>query len=346
MTEYKPPLNDIRLVLNEISDISRLCDLPGYEHVDVETVDGVLEELGRFAAEVISPVNKIGDQEGCSVSDGVVTMPEEFGKAWDHFVDAGWGAISQDPDYGGGGFPLAVHTILTEMLATASRAWSMGPMLTAGAIDCLHTFSDEAQKEVFLPKLVTGEWSGTMNLTEPQAGSDVGALTTKAVPQEDGTYRIFGTKIFITFGEHELVENIIQLVLARTPDSPPGTKGISCFIVPKYLVEDDGSLGERNDYRCLSLEHKLGLHASPTCVISYGEAGDGAVGYLIGEEHQGMRYMFKMMNNARLGVGVEGLAVAERALQQASSFALDRRQGKAIGAEAGEQSLIIEHTDV
>ena len=219
-------------------------------------------------------------------------------------------------------------------------------MLTAGAIDCLHTFSDESQKEVFLPKLVAGEWSGTMNLTEPQAGSDVGALTTKAVPQDDGTYRIFGTKIFITFGEHELVENIIQLVLARTPDSPPGTKGISCFIVPKYLVQDDGSLGERNDYRCLSLEHKLGLHASPTCVISYGENGDGAVGYLIGEEHQGMRYMFKMMNNARLGVGVEGLAVAERALQQASSFALDRRQGKAMGAEAGEQSLIIEHPDV
>ena len=346
MTEYKPPLNDIRLVLNEISDISRLCDLPGFEHVDVETIDGVLEELGRFAAEVISPVNKIGDQEGCSVSDGVVTMPEEFGEAWDHFVDSGWGAISQDPDYGGGGFPLAIHTVLTELLATASRAWSMGPMLTAGAIDCLHTFSDESQKEVFLPKLVAGEWSGTMNLTEPQAGSDVGALTTKAVPQEDGTYRIFGTKIFITFGEHELVENIIQLVLARTPDSPPGTKGISCFIVPKYLVQDDGSLGERNDYRCLSLEHKLGLHASPTCVISYGENGDGAVGYLIGEEHQGMRYMFKMMNNARLGVGVEGLAVAERALQQASSFALDRRQGKAMGAEAGEQSLIIEHPDV
>ena len=346
MTEYKPPLNDIRLVLNEISDISRLCDLPGYEHVDVETIDGVLEELGRFAAEVVSPVNKIGDQEGCSVSDGVVTMPKEFGEAWDHFVDSGWGAISQDPDYGGGGFPLDIHTVLTELIATASRAWAMGPMLTAGAIDCLHTFSDESQKEVFLPKLVAGEWSGTMNLTEPQAGSDVGALTTKAVPQDDGTYRIFGTKIFITFGEHELVENIIQLVLARTPDSPPGTKGISCFIVPKYLVQDDGSLGERNDYRCLSLEHKLGLHASPTCVISYGENGDGAVGYLIGEEHQGMRYMFKMMNNARLGVGVEGLAVAERALQQASSFALDRRQGKAVGAEAGEQSLIIEHPDV
>jgi alkylation response protein AidB-like acyl-CoA dehydrogenase len=346
MTEYKPPLNDIRLVLSEISDISRLCDLPDYEHVDVETIDGVLEELGRFAAEVISPVNKIGDQKGCSVSDGVVTMPEEFGEAWDHFIESGWGAISQDPDYGGGGFPLAIHTVLTELLATASRAWSMGPMLTAGAIDCLHTFSDEVQKEIFLPKLVAGEWSGTMNLTEPQAGSDVGALTTKAVPQEDGTYRIFGTKIFITFGEHELVENIIQLVLARTPNSPPGTKGISCFIVPKYLVQDDGSLGDRNDYRCLSLEHKLGLHASPTCVISYGEAGDGAIGYLIGEEHQGMRYMFKMMNNARLGVGVEGLAVAERALQQASSFALERRQGKAIGAEAGEQSLIIEHPDV
>ncbi|MDG2427906.1 MAG: acyl-CoA dehydrogenase C-terminal domain-containing protein [Acidimicrobiales bacterium] len=346
MSDYRPPLEDIRLVLEEISDISAICGLPGYEHVDSETIDGVLDELARFVAEVVAPVNQVGDQEGCSVADGVVTTPEAFHTAWDKFVEAGWGAISQDPNYGGGGFPGVVQTVMTELLATASRAWSMGPMLTVGALDALHAFADEGQKEVYLPKMITAEWSGTMNLTEPQAGSDVGALTTRALPQDDGSYLIFGTKIFITFGEHELTENIIQLVLARTPESPPGTKGISLFIVPKYLVGDDGSLGARNDYRCLSLEHKLGLHASPTCVLSYGDSGDGAVGFLIGEEHQGMRYMFKMMNNARLGVGVEGLAVTERALQQAADYALERRQGRAIGAPAGEQSPIVEHADV
>ena len=217
-------------------------------------------------AEVVAPVNRIGDEEGCSVTDGVVTVPDAFGKAWDMYVESGWGAISQDPDYGGGGVPGTVQTVMTEMLATAARAWSMGPMLTVGALDALHTFADEGMKETYLPRMVTGEWSGTMNLTEPQAGSDVGALTTRAVPGDDGTYRIFGTKIFITFGEHELAENIIQLVLARTPDSPPGTRGISLFVVPKYLVGDDGSLGERNDYTCVSVAHKLDLHASQTSV--------------------------------------------------------------------------------
>ena len=346
MGDYRPPLDDIRLVLDEISDISAICDLPAFEHVDVETIDDVLDELGRFVAEVIAPVNRIGDEQGCSVADGVVTVPDEFGAAWEKFVESGWGAIGQDPDYGGGGFPGTVQTVVTELLATASRAWSMGPMLTVGAVEAIHAFADEGQKETFLPKMVTSEWSGTMNLTEPQAGSDVGALTTRAVPQDDGTFRIFGTKIFITFGEHELTENIIQLVLARTPGSPPGTKGISLFIVPKFLVADDGSLGERNDYRCVSVEHKLGLHASPTCVLSFGDAGDGAVGYLLGGEHQGMRCMFKMMNNARLGVGIEGLAVTERALQQASDYAAERRQGRAIGGPAGEQAAIIEHADV
>jgi len=346
MSDYRPPLDDIRLVLEEISDISAICDLPGYEHVDPETIDGVLDELGRFVAEVVAPVNRIGDEEGCTVTDGVVATPAAFGEAWDKFIEAGWGAVSQDPDYGGGGFPGAVQTVMTELLATASRAWSMGPMLTVGALDALHAFAGEDLKETYLPNMVAARWSGTMNLTEPQAGSDVGALTTRAVPQDDGSHRIFGTKIFITFGEHELTENIIQLVLARTPDSPPGTRGISLFVVPKYLVADDGSLGERNDYKCLSVEHKLGLHASPTCVLSFGDAGDGAVGFLVGEEHQGMRYMFKMMNNARLGVGVEGLAVTERALQQAADYAIERRQGRAIGAPAGEQSAIVDHADV
>jgi len=346
MSEYTPPLEDIRLVLHDVADLAGVCDLPGFEHVDPDTVDGVLDELGRFVAEVVAPVNRIGDTEGCSVADGVVTVPAEFHKAWEQFIAAGWGAISQDPDYGGGGFPGVVQTVMTELLATASRSWSMGPMLTIGALDALHTFADEGMKETYLPKMVAAEWSGTMNLTEPQAGSDVGALTTRAEPQDDGSYRIFGTKIFITFGEHELTENIIQLVLARTPDSPPGTKGISLFVVPKYLVGDDGSLGERNDYTCVSVEHKLGLHASPTCVLSYGESGDGAVGFIIGEEHQGMRYMFKMMNNARLGVGVEGLAVTERALQLAAGYAVERRQGRAIGGPAGEQAAIVDHADV
>ena len=346
MHDYRPPLGDIRLVLDEISDITAICDLPGFEHVDVETIHGVLDELGRFVAEVVAPVNRIGDEQGCSVTDGVVTVPDEFGVAWDKFVESGWSAISQDPDYGGGGFPGAIQTVATELLATASRAWSMGPMLTVGAVEAIRVFGDEGLKETFLPKMVTSEWSGTMNLTEPQAGSDVGALTTRAVPQDDGTYRIFGTKIFITFGEHELTENIIQLVLARTPDSPPGTRGISLFIIPKYLVADDGSLGERNDYRCVSVEHKLGLHASPTCVLAYGDAGDGAVGYLLGDEHQGMKCMFAMMNNARLGVGIEGLAVTERALQQASDYAMERHQGRAIGGPAGEQAAIIRHADV
>ena len=346
MTDFKPPLDDIRLVLAEIGDIGAVCDLPDFDHVDVDTIDGVFDELGRFVAEVIAPTNRIGDEQGCSVTDGVVTVPDEFHTAWDQYVTSGWGAISQDPEYGGGGFPGSIQTVLTELLAAANRAWSMGPMLTVGALDALHAFGDEGQRETYIPKMVTAEWSGTMNLTEPQAGSDVGALTTKAVLQDDGTYRIFGTKIFITFGEHELAENIIQMVLARTPDSPPGTRGISLFIVPKYLVADDGSPGERNDYTCVSVEHKLGLHASPTCVMSYGESGEGAVGYLVGEEHQGMRYMFKMMNNARLGVGVEGLAVTERALQLAADFALERRQGTAVGAQRGEQSAIVEHADV
>lgn len=346
MSDFKPPLDDIRLVLAEICEVDEICGFPDFDHVDAETIDGVLDELGRFVAEVIAPTNRVGDEQGCSVDDGVVTVPREFHAAWDRFVEAGWGAISQDPEYGGGGFPACVQTVLTELLATSNRAWSMGPMLTVGAAEAIHAFGDDNQKQTYLPRMITAEWSGTMNLTEPQAGSDVGALTTRAVPEGDGTFRIFGTKIFITFGEHELAGNIIQMVLARTPDSPPGTRGISLFIVPKYLVDDDGSIGERNDYTCVSLEHKLGLHASPTCVLSYGESGDGAVGYLIGEEHQGMRYMFKMMNNARLGVGVEGLAVTERALQQATAFAIERRQGTAVGAPRGEQSPIVEHPDV
>jgi alkylation response protein AidB-like acyl-CoA dehydrogenase len=234
---------------------------------------------------------------------------------------------------------------MQELMTTANMAFSMAPLLTQGGIDLLLHHADEGQKEIYLPKMITGQWSGTMNLTEPQAGSDVGAVRTKAVKADDDTYRITGTKIFITFGEHDMAENIIHLVLARTPDAPPGTKGISCFIVPKYLVNDDGSLGERNDVQCVSIEHKMGIKASPTCVMSYGDQG-GAIGYLIGEENQGMRYMFTMMNNARLSVGLEGLSIAERAYQDALAYAQERKQGRAIGAPAGESSAIIEHADV
>jgi alkylation response protein AidB-like acyl-CoA dehydrogenase len=235
---------------------------------------------------------------------------------------------------------------MQEMLTSANMSFSMCPLLNQGAVDMLLHHASEELRETYLPKMVTGEWTGTMNLTEPQAGSDVGALTTRATPQDDGTYRITGTKIFITFGEHDMSDNIIHLVLARTPTAPPGTKGISCFIVPKLLVGDDGTLGQRNDVTCVSVEHKMGIKASPTCVLSYGERGEGAIGHLIGEENAGMRYMFTMMNNARLSVGLQGLAVAERAFQMALGYAKERRQGRAPGAPAGEQSTIVEHPDV
>jgi alkylation response protein AidB-like acyl-CoA dehydrogenase len=274
-----------------------------------------------------------------------VRTPDGFKEAYARYVEAGWGGVPFPAEYDGGGFPWLVGMAMQELISTANMSFSMAPLLTQGAIDLLMHHGSEEQKEVYLKKMVTGEWTATMNLTEPQAGSDVGALRTKAVPQDDGTYRITGTKIFITFGEHDMTDNIVHLVLARTPDAPPGTKGISCFIVPKYLVNEDGSLGERNDAVCVSIEHKMGIKASPTCVMSYGENG-GAIGYLIGEENQGMRYMFTMMNNARLSVGLEGLSIAERAYQDALQYAQERRQGRAPGAPAGEQSLIIDLPDV
>ena len=347
MAEYTAPLGDIRFVLEHLVDLPSITALPPFEHVEPDGVLAVLEEYARFMEQEIAPLNRIGDVQGSVRNDdGSVTTPEGFAAAYQAYVDAGWGAVPFPPEYGGGGFPWLVGTALQEVLTSANLSFSMCPLLNQGAIDMLLHHASEEQREVYLPKMVTGEWSGTMNLTEPQAGSDVGALTTKAVRQDDGTYRITGTKIFITFGEHDMAENIIHLVLARTPDAPPGTKGISCFIVPKLLVGDDGTLGERNDVTCLSVEHKMGIKASPTCVLSYGERGDGAVGYLIGEENAGMRYMFTMMNNARLSVGLQGLALAERAYQMALDYAKERRQGRAPGAPAGVQSPIVEHPDV
>lgn len=347
MADYRPPLRDIAFVLNDIVDLPELCEIEEFSHTDPDTVLGLLEENGRWVAAAVAPLNRVGDQQGAvhDSATGSVRTPDGFIDAYRQYVDAGWGAVPFPAEHGGGGFPWLVGIALQELMTTANLSFSMAPLLTQGAIDLLLHHASEEQQEVYMRKMVTGEWTGTMNLTEPQAGSDVGAVKAKAEPQPDGSYRITGTKIFISFGEHDMADNIIHLVLARTPDAPPGTKGISCFVVPKFLVNDDGSLGDRNDVTCVGIEHKLGIKASPTCTLSFGDAG-GAVGYLIGEENQGMRYMFTMMNNARLSVGLHGLAIGERAWQDALQYAHERRQGRAPGAPAGEQSLIAGHPDV
>jgi 3-(methylthio)propanoyl-CoA dehydrogenase len=343
---YQPPLRDIEFVLDELCDLDHLASLEPFAHADPATVKAAIAEAGRFMAEVIAPTNRTGDEVGSVHNDdGSVTTPPGFAEAYQRYVESGWGGVSFDPELGGGGFPWLVTIVLQELLTSANMSFSMCPLLTQGAIDMLSHHGSAEQQQRYLPKMISGEWAGTMNLTEAEAGSDVGALRTRAEPAADGTWRIFGTKIFISFGEHDLAENIVHLVLARTPGAPPGTKGISCFIVPKLLVEDDGSLGARNDVTCVSIEHKMGIKASPTCVLSFGE-DDGAVGYLIGEENAGMSYMFTMMNNARLSVGVEGLAVAERAWQPTLAFAHERLQGRAVGAPRGTSSPIVEHPDV
>jgi 3-(methylsulfanyl)propanoyl-CoA dehydrogenase len=346
MADYVPPLRDIRFVLEQVVDLDGLSKLEAYGHADPDTVFGVIEESGRFMADVVGPINRVGDTAGLTLDgDGQVTTPPGFREAYRQYVEAGWGAVPFSPEFGGGGFPWLVTVVIQEMMTSASLAFSLCPLLTQGALEMLTQHGSPGQQATFLEKMVSGEWTGTMNLTEPQAGSDLGAVRAKAVPADDGTWRITGQKIFITFGEHDLAGNIIHLVLARVPGAPPGTKGISCFIVPKYLVNADGSLGARNDLRCVSIEHKLGIHASPTCVMSFGDAG-GAIGYLIGEANQGMRYMFTMMNTARLSVGIQGLSIAERAYQDALRYAQERRQGRAAGAPAGQPSPIVEHPDV
>ncbi len=346
MADYVAPLRDIKFLLDHVTPIGELAKLPPYGEIDADSVEGVLEEFGRLMSEVWAPTNAVGDHEGSRVEGTEVITATGFHEAYQQYADAGWCAVPFEEAYGGGGFPWLVGTVQQELLNSANMALAMAPLLTQGAIDAILHHGSEEQKETYLLKMVSGEWTGSMNLTEPDAGSDVGALRTKAVRQDDGTYRISGQKIFITFGEHSLTPNIVHLVLARTPDAPAGTKGISLFIVPKFLVNEDGSLGERNDVKIVSVEHKMGIKASPTCVLAYGDDSDGAVGYLIGEENAGMRYMFTMMNNARLGVGVEGLGLAERSYQQALGYARERRQGYAPGAARGEKSFIIEHPDV
>ena len=346
MSVYQPPLRDIEFVLQHIVDLESLSKLNGFQHADPGTVTDLLEEAGRFFSEVVAPLNPVGDAEGSVLTaEGTVKTPTGFAEAYRLLVEAGWQGISLPADWGGGGMPQVVGFAVDEMMISSSLAFSLCSTLTAGTVHLLSMHGTSKQKGLYLEKLISGEWSGTMNLTEPHAGSDVGALTTKAIPQPDGSYRITGTKIFITWGDHEMSDNIIHTVLARTPDAPPGTKGISLFVVAKRLVGPDGEPGELNDIRTVSLEHKLGIHGSPTCMLSYGENG-GAVGYLVGPEHGGMARMFTMMNAARIAVGQGGLAVAERAYQKALEFSWQRRQGRAVGAPPGEQSLIVNHPDV
>ena len=346
MSDFRVDLDEIAFNLRQVADLDGLAKLEEFEHVEPDVVDQLLVEAARFAEEVIAPLNRVGDTEGARrLDDGSVATPTGFRKAYDAYVEAGWGAVSIDPTYGGGGFPHLVGLAVEEMFTAACMSWSLCPLLTQGAINMLRAHGTEDLKALYLPPMATGAWTGTMNLTEPQAGSDLGAVAARALPQPDGSYRLHGTKIFITYGEHDLADNIVHLVLARTPGAPPGTRGVSCFLVPKHLPSDDGSAGVRNDVRCVSIEHKLGIHASPTCVMAYGD-DQGAAGFLVGEENGGMRAMFTMMNHARLSVGLEGVAIAERSYQQALAYAHERRQGRAPGAPAGESSAIIDHPDV
>ncbi len=344
MSGYRAPLADIRFALLRIARLEELAKLPAYRHADPETVWSVLEEAARFVGDLVAPANQPGDQQGSVMSNGGVRTPDGFREAYRAYVQAGWGGVDFPSEWGGHQMPKAVGLAFEEMLTSANMSFSLCPLLTYSGIDALLAHGSEEQRAAYLPRLISGEWSATMNLTEPQAGSDLGTITARAAPAGDGTYRITGSKIFITYGEHDLTDNIIHFVLARTPGSPPGTKGISMFIVPKFLLDQNGEAGRRNDLKAVSLEHKLGIRGSPTCVMAYGEDAGGAVGFLLGEEHQGMRNMFTMMNAARISVGLEGMAVAERAYQQAADFARTRKQGRAPGAR--EESPIVDHPDV
>jgi len=341
MSQYLPPVADIRFVMDALTDFASISQLPGYEEATTDVADAVVEEGGRFAADIVAPLNWVGDQSGCKHDGaGGVTTPEGWLCAYRQFCEGGWNGIGSPVEFGGQGLPSVLSLAVKELVTSANLSFSLGPLLTAGAIEAINRCASDELKQIYLPKLVSGEWAGTMNLTEPQAGSDLALLRAKAEPAEDGSYRVFGQKIFITYGEHDLTENIIHLVLARLPDAPPGVKGISLFVVPKFLVNADGSLGARNDVQCVSIEHKLGIHASPTCVMAYGEQG-GAEGYLVGKPHRGLEYMFIMMNEARLGVGLQGVAIGERAYQHALNYARERIQGRDM--VSGKDSVAIVH---
>ena len=344
MSTYAAPLPDMRFVLNEVVDLEGLSRLAAFDAASPELVDRVLDQAGKFAAEVIAPLNVPADRQGCRLADGAVSTPDGFPSAYARFAADGWPAAAFSTEIGGHGLPRPVALALLEMWEAACLSFSLSPTLTQAAAAALSAHGSPALKDRFLAKLVSGEWCGAMCLSEPQAGSDLGLITTKAVAEGDH-YRITGTKIFITYGDHDLSENIVHVVLARTPGGPPGTKGLSCFLVPKRLVEADGSLGPRNDVRPVSLEKKLGIHGSPTLVMAYGDEG-GAVGYLIGDENRGLHAMFTMMNVARLTVGLEGVAIAERAYQQALAYAKARRQGRAVGGDGDAPAAIVQHPDV
>jgi len=341
---YVAPVRDIAFVLNHVVGLDAISKLDGFEDASPELVEAILEESAKFTAEVLAPLNVVGDREGCTWSEEGVRTPEGWPEAYAQFVENGWGSLSFDPEYGGQGLPMTVSAAVQEMWHSANMSFGLCPLLTQGAVDAIEHHASDDLKARYLPNMVGGQWSGTMNLTEPQAGSDLAAVRTKAVPEGE-VYRISGQKIYITYGEHDLGENIIHLVLARLPDAPEGVKGISLFIVPKFLVDEDGSLGERNDVRCVSIEHKLGINASPTCVMSYGDDG-GALGYLVGEPNKGLVYMFTMMNQARHAVGVEGYGIAERAYQKALAYAKDRRQGKTLLGRDEDDQVIVNHPDV
>ena len=346
---YVTPLQDFRFALKALAGLDEILKLPGFEEVTPDLVDAILDENARFVEQAIAPLNVPGDTQPPRWDDGQVTTTPGFKQGFAEYAAAGWQGLQHPAQWGGQGLPKLVAAAPSENIQAASLAFSLCPMLTDGVIEALLTVGSDAQRQAYVPNLIAGKWTGTMNLTEPQAGSDLAQVASRAVPQADGTYRLSGQKIFITYGEHDLAENIIHLVLARTPDAPAGVKGISLFIVPKFLVNDDGSLGARNDVWCASLEHKLGIHGSPTAVLLYGsgkgDVGEGAVGYLVGEQNRGLEYMFIMMNAARFGVGQQGIALSERAYQHALAYAQERVQGRAVEGSAGPVT-ISRHPDV
>jgi alkylation response protein AidB-like acyl-CoA dehydrogenase len=342
---YRAPVADIAFALKHGAGLAPALAEGGFGELSEDVVDAVLAEAGRFATDIIAPLNAIGDRHGTPFKDGAVSTPPGWKEAYRDWAAAGWNGLAAPAAWGGQGLPHAINAACIEMWNAASMAFGIGPILTMAAVDALAAHGTDDLKRAYLPKLVSGEWMGTMQLTEPQAGSDVGALRTRAERKGDGSYRIFGQKIFITYGEHDLTDNIIHFVLARLPDAPPGTRGISLFLVPKFLLNADGSLGARNDVRAHSVEHKLGIHASPTCTMIYGDGG-GAVGLLVGEENRGMACMFTMMNRARLAVALQGVGIAERATQDALAYAHERRQGRAAAASPGQPAPIVAHPDV
>lgn len=344
MSVYRAPAEDMLFVLEEIAGRPDIATLPGFEDASADIVAAIIEEAGKLGTDVLDPLNQSGDREGCTFENGVVRTPTGFKEAYQQFIDGGWNSMPFDPEYGGQGLPWLISTATSEIWHAANMSFGLCPLLTGGAAELLSEHGSDALKSVYLEKMISGVWTGSMNLTEPHAGSDLARIRTKATHDGDN-YRISGQKIFITYGEHDFTDNIVHMVLARTPGGPEGIKGISLFVVPKVLVNEDGSLGARNDLRCASIEHKMGINASPTAVMLYGE-NEGAIGYLVGEENRGIEYMFTMMNNARLAVGLEGVAIAERAYQRARAFAEDRAQGRAIGDKSQEAVSIIHHPDV